>query len=77
MKDLNEMAKKLFPDLRLEFFKRAGQKSDISIGFINIESRVYIKDFEISEERLKIRVKNALLELKNLVQNDLDKLEKL
>lgn len=74
---LDKIAEELFPDLRLEFSKRANQKPDISIGYINIESVVCIKDSEISERILKGRVKNALLNLKDLIQNDLDKLEKL
>ena len=72
---LNRMAKELFPDMRLDFRLHLSH-TNIFFGTIKIANLVHIKETEINKNVLKNRIKTALIELKNLIQNDLDKLEK-
>ena len=82
---LNTIAKELFPDLRLEFFSKAFIQdgvigSPINVAsFINIDVREIVQDnvFNMVKAKniLKTRTHEALLQLRNHVQNSLDKLE--
>ena len=82
---LNTIAEELFPDLKLEFFSKAfiqdgviGSSIDVA-SFINIDVREIVQDnvFNTAKAKniLKIRTHAALIQLRDHVQNSLDKLE--
>lgn len=80
---LNRLADKLFPDILLDFILD-DINIDIFIGYVRIESSVSIDRKEVVyngilnksklKSILKIRVKNALIELQNLIKESLEKL---
>ena len=82
---INKTANELFPNLQLDF-KTSCSQFNVFVGYIDITSNLSIDRSEIiyssmfDESKLKNilkeRVKNALIKLRNLIQNDLDKLEK-
>ena len=81
---LNTIAKELFPDLRLEFLVDRKQMF-IQTAFIMAQSPIHIDVKEVvhnnvfntarAKNILEIRTHAALMQLKNYVQNSLDKLE--
>lgn len=82
--DLNKLAEELFPNLKLDFMVNRLQPT-IFITNIQLACSVAVDRSEVLhggildkvklEYILKMRVKDALIKLENLVQNDLDKLE--
>ena len=80
---LNKLAEELFPNLLFDFMS-SNIQMNIFTGFIRMQSSVSIDRSEViysgtlNESKLKnilkIRVKNALIELENLIKEDLEKL---
>lgn len=82
-RELNKSAEELFPDLLFDFMSDNIQMN-IFTGFIRMQCSASIDIKEVvyngilNESKLKnilkIRVRNALIELQNLVKKDLEKL---
>ena len=80
---LNVMAKDLIPDMQLEFY-RDHLHFDIFKTFIRLQSEINIDFKEVvhknvfsrvkAKDLLIRRIRQALLEMKKLIENDLEKI---